>query len=285
MIKATHFRHPMKFTGNYHGGHWSGYRYKEPLGYTSGLHTGVDYNRDVPGQSGNADEGDVVYAIAAGKVVYKGDLTSRGYGLTVIIEHHLSDSLKKALGTDKLYSRYMHLSYYGHLNLNSWVNIGHEIANVGRTGTQWAHLHIDLWKGNLGAHLEYHKDTQLASYLNPYTTIENYREPKKNNSAKKIVPKREDDMVTREILNILFRFYLAKRPAESDYAFYVGKMNFNEARASIRSSNAYARVKREVSEGRIKSHEFMPQGLLELHNPLGDAEAIEKLNKVREIVK
>lgn len=94
----------------------------------------------------------------------------------------------------------------------------------------------------------------------------------------------KEDKMTRELVNVYFRLYLAKRPAESDYKYYVG-MTPSEALKQVKASAAYGRVKREVRDGKIKAHEFMPQELQDLHNHVDEPEAVRKLNQVREIVK
>lgn len=98
------------------------------------------------------------------------------------------------------------------------------------------------------------------------------------------INKKETFNMTRELVNVYFRLYLAKKPAESDYKFYVG-MNPSEALKQVKASAAYGRVKREVREGKLKAHEFMPQELQDLHSPLSESEAVKRLNQVREIVK
>lgn len=169
---STRYQQPTRFTGQYVGGYWAGYRFKEALGYTTGRHPGVDYNEG----AGDDDLGNKAVAIADGVVVYRGDLTSKAYGLTVGIRHTLTAKQRKESGGKKYaYSRYMHLdSIDSKLKVGSKVNVGQYIGRVGKTGTAWAHLHLELWtdKNGLGWHLEYHKDTLLDSYLDPYKWIQ-----------------------------------------------------------------------------------------------------------------
>lgn len=163
---------PVRYTGSY-SGYWAGYKFKEALGYTSGRHTGVDYNFG----SYNEDLGFSVNAIAEGVVVYVGDQTSIGFGKTVIIRHTLTDKQRKESGAKKYaYSRYLHLDSY-RVKKGQKVKMGTWIGVLGRTGTRWAHLHLDLWtdKNGLGSHLQYHKDTQLDSYLDPFKWIQAHR--------------------------------------------------------------------------------------------------------------
>ena len=166
---ATRYQQPTRFTGKYIGGYWAGYRFKEALDY-GGRHTGVDYNWG----AGHEDLGQVVRAIADGTVVYVGDRTDLAFGKTVGIRHTLTAKQKKdSKGKKYAYSRYLHLQKY-RVKKGDKVKVGQIIANLGNTGTGWAHLHLELWtdKNGLKWHLEYHKDSQLDSYLDPYKWIQ-----------------------------------------------------------------------------------------------------------------
>ncbi len=167
-MKAWKFTHPMKYTGSYDSGYWAGYKFKEALGYTTGRHTGVDYNWG----SGHDDRGFACHSIANGVVVAKG--SKSGFGNYVIIRHELDARLAKQHDAKKYaYSRYLHLQNVT-VKKGQEVKVGTAIAQVGDSGTKWAHLHLDLWtdKNGLGPHTDYHKDTQLDSYLDPYKIIE-----------------------------------------------------------------------------------------------------------------
>lgn len=170
---ATRFIHPMKYSGQYNGGYWAGYRFKEKLEYGTGVHTGVDYNFG----AGADDKGLQISAIADGEIVLAKNLTSKGFGYTVIIKHTLPSGWAKQLGHATLYSRYMHLE---NLNFASprKVKVGEKIGTCGKSGTTAYHLHLDIWsaRNGLGAHEEYHKDTRLESYEDPYNFIEKYKQ-------------------------------------------------------------------------------------------------------------
>lgn len=168
---ATRFVHPMQFDGNYGDASWAGYKFAEALGYTSGRHTGVDYNLG----AGDADKGLPAVSIANGTVRLREDLTSKGFGNTVIIEHPLPLVIANELGTSSLFSRQMHLLDFA-VAVGQEVSVGQRIGRVGDSGTDWAHIHLDLWKANLGVHTRYDKDTQLANYLDPYLFIEKHKQ-------------------------------------------------------------------------------------------------------------
>ena len=189
---------PMKeLAGVYGQSSWPGYKFKELLGYTSGRHTGVDYNGK---GAGNADLGYGAYAIGTGKVVkvVAQKNAPSGFGNTLIYELTNQDLIKRmGLSGKRVYVRYMHLNRFL-VKAGDTVKIGQRIAEVGNTGTVWAHLHADMWhSGNgLGAHMEYHKDSQLASYLDIYKTVEKYKteppKPAPKPAPKPPAPSRDD---------------------------------------------------------------------------------------------
>ena len=156
----------MDFTGAYPS-NWAGYVFKEALGYTSGVHTGVDYNWG----GGSEDYGFAIRAITAGVVVARiNDGQVSGFGNALIIE---SDCPPGTAGT-KMYHRYLHTSAI-HVNVGQTVTEGQHIANVGGTGGVVPHLHLDVWtnRNGLGVHWNYDKNTALASYEDPYHLIAN----------------------------------------------------------------------------------------------------------------
>ncbi len=159
-------RQPLDYAGAYPSP-WDGYVFKENLGYTSGKHTGVDYNG--PG-AGNADLGQPVYAICSGTVVgRKNSGEIAGFGNAIIIE-----TQGAPVAGNKLYHRYLHLNTVN-VSVGQKVSMGQVVATCGNTGTQWAHLHLDTWtdRNGMGAHWNYDKDTQLSSYEDPFYLIAN----------------------------------------------------------------------------------------------------------------
>lgn len=170
MALATKFTMPMSYFGAYKSGSWAGYYFKEPLEYTSGVHTGVDFNGE---GAGNVDLGLPIQSVANGIVRYTGNNTSIGFGNTTIIEHPLGAVLRRKLDCDSLFSRYMHQQQMD-VSVGQEVDLGTTIGTVGNTGTRYAHLHLDLYKNTIdggGVHLRYDKDTQLLSYLDGYEFI------------------------------------------------------------------------------------------------------------------
>lgn len=156
-------KHPMKYVGTYPS-NWAGYYFKERLGYTSGVHTGVDYNH------GTDDFNDPIYAIASGKVVRRiSNGTVGGFGNAIIIE---TNETPPGVSGKKLYHRYLHLNAV-YVKKGDTVKMGQRIATVGNTGGVPAHLHLDTWtdRNGLGAHWNYHKDTRLSSYEDAFKLI------------------------------------------------------------------------------------------------------------------
>lgn len=198
--------HPMKYSGTYPS-NWVGYTFKAALGYTSGKHTGCDYNY----LTGSADKGLPIVSIANGVVRMARNLTSIGFGNTVIIEHPLSPELQKELGTPALFSRYMHLENLNSARAGQEVSIGQQIGTCGTTGTKAYHLHLDLWKANLGVHTRYDKDTPLESYLDPFVFISNHL-------------KEGEPMVNRgDVINMWKASGLKSDPPEIYIKAWVGK--------------------------------------------------------------
>ena len=174
MVIANRFVQPMDYYGTYGTNSWAGYVFREALGYTSGVHTGVDYNG---AGAGNADLGMEARAVANGIVRWVGNRNDLGFGNTIIIEHPLAPTYKAELGCDSLFSRYMHLNTI-EVAAGQQVTAGQRIGSVGNTGTQWAHLHLDLYKSTIdggGVHFRYDKNTQLASYLDAYRFVQTHQ--------------------------------------------------------------------------------------------------------------
>jgi hypothetical protein len=169
------FQQPIdSIAGNYGDSSWPGYKFKEALGYTTGVHTGVDYNG--PG-GGDADLGTPIHSIADGIVRAVEDKTSIGFGKTTIVEYPLDARLQAELGCSSLFGRHMHQNET-FIPVGQKVTRGQVIGKVGKTGTKAAHLHLDLYKGTIsggGVHWRYDKDTQLSSYLDAYLFIEAHK--------------------------------------------------------------------------------------------------------------
>ena len=158
-------RHPINYIGTYPT-NWAGYYFKERLGYTSGRHTGVDYNH------GTDDLGDPIYAPCNGKVVGKiPNGRVGGFGNAMIIE---VNGTPPGVSGNKMYMRFLHMNTI-EVAVGQTVREGQKIGSVGLTGTKAAHLHFDVWtdRNGLKAHWNYHKDTALASYEDGFRLIEN----------------------------------------------------------------------------------------------------------------
>ncbi len=173
MAQANQFAQPINYYGTPGQTSWAGYIFKELLGYTSGRHTGDDYNG---AGGGNSDLGMEIRSIANGIVRWTGNRNNLGFGNVTIIEYPLSPTLAAELGCSSLFGRYMHQNTI-EVGVGQEVSIGQRIGSVGNSGTQYAHLHLDLYKNTIdggGIHLRYDKDTQLSSYLSPYNYIQSH---------------------------------------------------------------------------------------------------------------
>ncbi len=176
MALANKFTQPIDYYGEWGQVSWAGYIFKELLGYTSGRHTGDDYNG--PG-AGNNDLGMEIRSIANGIVRWTGNRNDLGFGNVIIVEHTLSPTLAAEAGCTSLFSRYMHCNTIEVIN-GQQVSVGQRIGSVGNTGTQWAHLHLDLYKNTIdggGIHFRYDNNTQLLSYYSPYNYIQGHLNP------------------------------------------------------------------------------------------------------------
>lgn len=201
-------KHPTRYSGTYPTS-WNGYYYKEKLGYTSGVHPGVDYNYG----SGNTDLGQKVVAIADGIVKYSADRTNIGFGNTIIVEHNFGVN-----GGTKSYSRYMHLQKRS-VGVGTKVSEGQQIGTLGSTGTKSPHLHLELWnnKNGLGVHTEYHKNTRLESYVDPFLFIEKYK------NVRNLGGTVGNMLTNKNHLKVLFRQFLGRDPTSAQYKHYIGK--------------------------------------------------------------
>lgn len=205
-MAATRFAQPMRYSGDYINGYWAGFRFKDPLGYTTGYHTGVDYNYG----AGADDLGEPVRAIASGTVAYSAD-RSDAFGKTIILKHTLSPELAKKFNCPVLYSRYLHLNRRA-VAQGQAVKLGQIIGEVGKTGTTSPHLHLDLWKSSVhGVHLQYHK-SNLTGYLDPFKTIEANKEAINMPT-----------LATRSDVDKIFISIRGRMPNEHDYETSVGK--------------------------------------------------------------
>jgi len=94
-------------------------------------HPGEDWNLTT---GGNTDEGKPLHATADGVVLYSG----WAFGWTIMVVH-------KVLDTDEFVA-----SFYGHLKTRpqlkkgDLVNQGDVLGRIGRTGTEFAHLHFEI---------------------------------------------------------------------------------------------------------------------------------------------
>lgn len=227
-------KQPINYAGTYPRS-WAGYVYKERLGYTSGVHTGVDYNG---AGGGNTDKGMTIVAIASGTVVAKiSNGTVRGFGNAVIIK---TKGTPSGIKGNHLYHRYLHCDTVT-VKKGQEVKAGQKIGTVGNTGTVYAHLHLDTWtdRNGLGAHWDYHKDTQLSSYEDPYYLIKN--NPNWNQGGSEI-------MDTDAKVKAQYYTLRGNEGTATERKGWIGK-TYEEFNAKARAEVA----KREANEQNLKS--------------------------------
>lgn len=139
----------MQYSGAYPNG-WGGFTFMD-YDYNAGsYHPGDDYNW---GASGDADLGLPVYAILKGTVVYSASI-STGYGSMIVIRHDLDTETRKFIkdnyGWDvsTLYSLYAHLSER-QVAVGNTIEGGALIGKCGKSGVDYAHCHVELYRGDL----------------------------------------------------------------------------------------------------------------------------------------
>jgi hypothetical protein len=102
-----------------------------------GWHEGCDYNLKT---GGDTDLGQPLYAIADGTVKYyhKGSHPTKGFGLHLVVEHDTP--------VGKRWVHYAHCQSSNFTNTVKEVKEGEKIAEVGKSGTSWGHLHFSILK-------------------------------------------------------------------------------------------------------------------------------------------
>lgn len=144
------FSQPMQYSGTYPNG-WGGYTWLDYDPNSNAFHPGDDYNW---GSGGDADFGLPVYAITKGTVVYSGYEGGVGYGNMIVIRHDLDAETRKFIKDNYGMDVPILYSLYGHLNerqvaVGNVIEGGALIGKVGKSGTQYAHCHVELYRGDL----------------------------------------------------------------------------------------------------------------------------------------
>lgn len=145
------------------------YGYYVFRGFSSHGHLGEDWNGN---GGGNSDEGDPVYSIAHGVVVFSEDY-AKGWGNVVIIRHGYREKNGQITYIDSL---------YGHLKVRS-VSVGEQITRGQKVGTigrgpyrmYEAHLHFEIRKDlRVGMRRDLYPQT-YETYYSPRSFINGYR--------------------------------------------------------------------------------------------------------------
>lgn len=140
-------------------------------------HMGEDWNGQRGICDGNSDEGAPLLAIGDGKVVFLDNNVVSGKGRRLYIRHSFPYALAPG-GVATFDSAYLHLQgmasgiTWSGPGTGSMVTKGQTIAYLGKTGTEWAHLHWETqWDDSLS--------TEENPYKNPLTVSHalKYRAP------------------------------------------------------------------------------------------------------------
>ena len=178
-MNADKWMHPTKYTGEYPDG-WAGYTFCDWDPNNKVYHPGEDYNFG----SSDADLGQDAVATASAIVFHVSNSTA-GYGNLLILKHTLGYNLKRfikdkyGIETDTLYSLYGHLKDIV-VKEGQEVQMGQLVGHVGKSGTQWAHLHFEiysLWKDLANTSYRFYpvgwsKEKIQENYLPAYFFIE-----------------------------------------------------------------------------------------------------------------
>lgn len=126
-------QHPVKFD-------YFGYTFLSPVKsfWRRGYHTGLDYNRG----SGNSDIGNPVYPLGKGRVIHASNVVIPGWGRLIVIEHEFIDEYDNRR---IVWCRFAHLHRI-FVKKGQLVGPADRIADVGKSGTTFAHLHCDVSK-------------------------------------------------------------------------------------------------------------------------------------------
>lgn len=139
-------------------------------GFSPGGHLGEDWNGD---GGGNTDEGDPVYNIAHGVVVFSEDYR-KGWGNVVIIRHAYREKNGQIAFVDSLYG---HLKYRS-VSVGQRVSRGEKVGSIGRGPYNMyaAHLHFEIRKDlRVGMRRDLYPKT-YATYYSPRYFIDSFRQ-------------------------------------------------------------------------------------------------------------
>lgn len=156
-------------------------------GFSQNGHLGEDWNGN---GGGDTDEGDPVYAIAHGVVVFSEDYM-RGWGNVVIIRHAYRESNGQIAFVDSL---------YGHLKVRS-VQLGQQVTRGQVVGTIGCGPHR-MYAAHL--HFEIRKDLRVGMRRELYPrTYQTYHVPKQFTDARRNL--RFEDRLVRVPINTFLK--------------------------------------------------------------------------------
>ncbi len=128
-----------------------------------GHHTGDDFN-GIGGM--NTDLGDPLYAIANGRVIYRGE-PSPGWGNTLILAHRTPEG-------STLLTMYAHMDQM-HVALGSTIPMGQIIGTVGNAHSRYpAHLHLEI-HDSTGIHIGAGYTSKPGDRIDPSHIIAQYQ--------------------------------------------------------------------------------------------------------------
>lgn len=143
---------PTQWTGIYPDG-WAGFTWLDWDQSSGAFHPGDDYNY---GTWGDADYDRPAYSIGVARVIHTSRSNLPGYGNIVILEITLDRQTidlirlkcpKYQIKGDKICVLYAHLNQIL-VTARQTVAAGQQVATIGKSGTQFAHLHVEIYEPN-----------------------------------------------------------------------------------------------------------------------------------------
>lgn len=164
-----------------------------------------------------------------------GNLTNTQHWSSVKTDGQNSGNVITVKHSDGTYACYLHVSPYSVSTLRGkTVKQGDVVGKSGHNG--WStgpHLHYEIWKN--GVRVD--PGAYLTSIL------------------------KEEEMVTKTGVIVLFRWYLGKEPTQAYYDKYVGKVTFDDLNAKIRGGLTYADRIEKAKAGTLNAVNHLPSTL------------------------
>ena len=160
-----------------------------------------------------------------------------------INERYVGSKGIKVLGlAGTKWHRFLHLNDFSVAN-GQKVKAGQLLGHSGNTGKVAAHLHWDARKPGTAW------SAAFSNYTDPIKLIT-----------------KEEEMLTLNGLNVLFRFYRGDSPSAAQIKTYVGKKTFDEMRKQIIEGTAYHAEITAAKAGKLDEKSHLPSGIRKVYH-------------------